>query len=149
MYVDACAMRLALDPTYFDVVLAENLFGDILSDQAAAVAGSIGVLPSATIGGLVDLYEPVHGSAPDLAGKDCANPIGAIASAAMLVRHTARLPREAALIEDAIRDVLARGIRPPDLARPGAPAASTTEVGEAIEGALRESIDHRHAYHAV
>ena len=96
MYVDACAMRLALEPTRFDVVVTENLFGDILSDQAAALAGSIGMLPSASIGGRVGLYEPVHGSAPDIAGMDRANPFGAIASAAMLLRHTARLSREAA-----------------------------------------------------
>ena len=89
MYVDACAMRLAIEPHHFDVILTENLFGDILSDQAAALAGSIGMLPSASIGGRVDLYEPVHGSAPDIAGQDRANPFGAIASAAMLLRHTA------------------------------------------------------------
>ena len=94
MYVDACAMRLAIEPRRFDVILTENLFGDILSDQAAALAGSIGMLPSATIGGRVDLYEPVHGSAPDIAGTNRANPFGAIASVAMLLRHTAHLTRE-------------------------------------------------------
>jgi len=149
MYVDACAMRLAMEPTYFDVILTENLFGDILSDQAAALAGSIGMLPSASIGGRVDLYEPVHGSAPDIAGRELANPFGAIASAAMLLRHTARLPREAGLIEDAIRGVLDMGLRPADLAPIGARAASTSEIGDAVVNALADLIDYRHAYHAV
>lgn len=149
MYVDACAMRLAIEPTHFDVILTENLFGDILSDQAAALAGSIGMLPSATIGGRVDLYEPVHGSAPDIAGKGRANPFGAIASVAMLLRLTARLPREADLVEDAIRGVLDMGLRPADLVRAGARASSTSEIGDALILALGELIDHRHAYHAV
>lgn len=149
MYVDACAMRLAIEPTHFDVILTENMFGDILSDQAAAIAGSIGMLPSASVGGRVDLYEPVHGSAPDLAGLNRANPIGAIASAALLLRHTANLPREAALVEQAIRDVLESGMRPPELAAPGSREATTTELGDAIDHALGELIDHHHAYHGV
>jgi 3-isopropylmalate dehydrogenase len=149
MYVDACAMRLAVDPTHFDVILTENLFGDVLSDQAAAVAGSIGMLPSASIGGRVDLYEPVHGSAPDLAGRDRANPFGAIASAAMLLRYTAAMPLEAALVEQAIQRVLESGLRPADLAPPGTRVSSTTEIGEAVELAVAELIDHQHAYHAV
>jgi 3-isopropylmalate dehydrogenase len=149
MYVDACAMRLAIEPTHFDVIVTENLFGDILSDQAAALAGSIGMLPSATIGGRVDLYEPVHGSAPDLAGKNQANPFGAIASVAMLLRHTASLPREADLVEDAIRHVLDSGIRPADLAGRGTRASSTSEIGDAVTRALEELIDHQHSYHAV
>ena len=109
MYVDACAMRLAFEPTHFDVILTENLFGDILSDQAAALAGSIGMLPSASVGGRVDLYEPVHGSAPDIAGTNRANPFGAIASVAMMLRHTAHLAREAELIERAVENVLDAG----------------------------------------
>lgn len=149
MYVDACAMRLAVEPTHFDVLVTENLFGDILSDQAAAVAGSIGMLPSASIGGQVDLYEPVHGSAPDLAGQDRANPLGAIASVAMLLRYSADLPLEAALVEQAIQQVLEAGLRPADLASPGTRAASTTEIGDAVEHALFELIDHRRSYHAV
>jgi 3-isopropylmalate dehydrogenase len=149
MYVDACAMRLAFEPTHFDVIVTENLFGDILSDQAAAVAGSIGMLPSASIGGRIGLYEPVHGSAPDIAGRDCANPLGAIGAVAMLLRHTAGLTREADLVEDAITAVLDAGVRPLDLARIGRRAASTTEVGEAVLGALEELIDRQHAYHAV
>ncbi|MCI0432716.1 MAG: isocitrate/isopropylmalate family dehydrogenase, partial [Gemmatimonadetes bacterium] len=149
MYVDACAMRLAVTPTHFDVILTENLFGDILSDQAAALAGSIGMLPSATIGGRVDLYEPVHGSAPDIAGRRRANPFGAIASVALLLRHTARLPREAELVECAIRGVLDMGLRPADLAPTGTRAASTDEIGDAVVAGLAELIDHQHAYHAV
>ncbi|HUE88443.1 MAG TPA: 3-isopropylmalate dehydrogenase [Vicinamibacterales bacterium] len=149
MYVDACAMRLALQPTHFDVIVTENLFGDILSDQAAAVAGSIGMLPSASIGGRIGLYEPVHGSAPDIAGRNCANPLGAIGSVAMLLRHTAGLTREADFVEDAIAAVLDAGLRPQDLARMGRYAASTTEVGEAVVRALEELIDRQHAYHAV
>jgi 3-isopropylmalate dehydrogenase len=149
MYVDACAMRLAVDPRHFDVILTENLFGDILSDQAASLAGSIGMLPSATIGGQVDLYEPVHGSAPDIAGQNRANPFGAIGSVAMLLRHTAHLPREADLVEDAVRHVLDSGLRPHDLATPHTHTASTMELGDAVVHALAELIDHRHAYHAV
>jgi 3-isopropylmalate dehydrogenase len=149
MYVDACAMRLATEPTHFDVILTENLFGDILSDQAAALAGSIGMLPSASIGGKVDMYEPVHGSAPDIAGRDLANPFGAIASASMLLRQTARLAREADLIDDAVRGVLDMGYRPADLAGPGTSASSTSEIGDAVVSALTELIDYRHSYHAV
>jgi 3-isopropylmalate dehydrogenase len=149
MYVDACAMRLAVDPLHFDVIVTENLFGDILSDQAAAVAGSIGMLPSASIGGDVDLYEPVHGSAPDIAGRDRANPLGAIASVAMLLRYTLKLPLESALVDEAIRHVLEIGFRPPDLAAPGTRMSGTTEIGEAVEHSLAELIDHRRSYHAV
>jgi 3-isopropylmalate dehydrogenase len=148
MYVDACAMRLAVDPLYFDVIVTENLFGDILSDQAAAVAGSIGMLPSASIGGRVGLYEPVHGSAPDIAGRNLANPLGAIASASMLLRYTANLPCEAALIDEAVQQVLAMGLRPADVAG-GGRIASTTEIGDAVEYTLAELIDHRRSYHAV
>ena len=148
MYVDACAMRLAVEPRRFDVILTENLFGDILSDQAAALAGSIGMLPSATIGGRVDLYEPVHGSAPDIAGTNRANPFGAIASVSMLLRQTAHLSREADLVDTAIRGVLDMGYRPADLAA-GGRVSSTTEIGDAVVAALAELIDYQHAYHAV
>ena len=150
VYIDTCAMRLATSPASFDVMLADNLFGDILSDQAASIAGSLGVLPSATIGGRVDLYEPVHGSAPDIAGKGLANPIGAIASAAMLLRLSARSwstkPTE---IDHAIEDALASGARTRDLAGPGDATLTTREMGHAIEHALVELHDHRHTYHAV
>ena len=128
---------------------SDNLFGDILSDQAASIAGSLGLLPSATLGGKVDLYEPVHGSAPDIAGKGWANPIGAIASAAMLLRFTAGLEKEAAEIDHAIEDALASGARSRDLAGPGDRVLSTSEMGQAIEDALAEVRVRRHSYHAV
>jgi 3-isopropylmalate dehydrogenase len=149
VFVDTAAMRLATSPTSFDVMLCDNLFGDILSDQAASVAGSLGLLPSATLGGRVDLYEPVHGSAPDIAGKGWANPIGAIASAAMLLRFTAKMEKEAAEIDHAIDDALAAGARTRDLAGPGERVLSTQEMGQAIEDALTEVRDRRHSYHAV
>jgi 3-isopropylmalate dehydrogenase len=149
VYIDTMAMRLATTPAAFDVILADNLFGDILSDQAASVAGSLGVLPSATIGGKVDLYEPVHGSAPDIAGKSLANPIGAIASAAMLLRFTAGWEREAVDLDHAIEAALNAGARTRDLASPGERVLSTREMAEAIEQALVELRDHRHSYHAV
>jgi 3-isopropylmalate dehydrogenase len=149
VYIDTMAMRLATTPSAFDVILADNLFGDILSDQAASVAGSLGVLPSATVGGKVDLYEPVHGSAPDIAGKGVANPVGAIASAAMLLRFTAGWEREAADLDQAIETALTAGARTRDLAAPGERALSTREMADAIEQALVELHDHRHSYHAV
>ncbi len=132
MYVDACAMHLVTNPRRFDVILTDILFGDILSDEAAAFTGSLGMLPSAAIGGKVDLYEPVHGSAPDLAGRNIANPIGAIATAAMLLRHTAELEQEARAVEHAIATVLAEGHRTADLGG----TTSTSEMGEQILSAL-------------
>ena len=150
LYVDACAMHLMMTPRRFDVILTENLFGDILSDEAAVITGSLGMLPSATIGGDVDLYEPVHGSAPDIAGRNQANPIGAILSAAMLLRHTAGLDSEATEIERAVWDVLKEGNRTLDL-KPSAKskALSTTEMGALIETALADRIGRSLAYHAV
>src|ERR1700746_3853749 len=127
-YVDSAAMLLVQRPTDFDVVLTENMFGDILSDQAGGVVGALGLLASASIGGPVGLYEPVHGSAPDIAGKGIANPLGAILSVAMLLRHSFHLEREAACIESAVQDVLAVGHRTRDLARPGQTALTTTEM---------------------
>ncbi|HWR15988.1 MAG TPA: 3-isopropylmalate dehydrogenase [Terriglobales bacterium] len=151
MYVDACSMRLITHPTSFDVVLTENLFGDILSDEAAALSGSLGMLSSATIGGSVDLYEPVHGSAPDIAGKGIANPLGAIASVAMLLRHTAKLEEDARDVEEAIRDVLKSGYRTPDLNPNGKHknVLSTEQMGKMVEHKLAEAFDRRRAYHAV
>src|SRR5260370_22444229 len=108
-------MHLVTNPARFEVILTENLFGDILSDEAAALTGSLGMLPSATIGGPVDLYEPVHGSAPDIAGNDVANPLGAIASVALLLRHTAGMEREADEVEAAIASVLKAGYHTADL----------------------------------
>ena len=148
-YVDACAMRLITDPTSFDVVLTENLFGDILSDEAAVIAGSLGMLASATIGGDVDLYEPVHGSAPDIAGQGIANPLGSIASAALLLRHTAGLEHDAFAIECAIEKVLNSGYRTADLRRNGAKSVKTAEMGAAVQNAVCEALEQQHAYHAV
>ncbi|HEY7545449.1 MAG TPA: 3-isopropylmalate dehydrogenase [Blastocatellia bacterium] len=129
--VDSFAMQLVSDPRRFDVVLAENLFGDILSDEASVLAGSMGMLPSASLGGRVGLYEPVHGSAPDIAGQSKANPIGAIASAALMMRHSFELEAEARAIERAIKTALAAGLRTFDLARGGA-HVSTSEMGDAV-----------------
>ena len=131
LFVDACAMHLVTSPTRFDVVLTENLFGDILSDEAAVLTGSLGMLASATIGGNIDLFEPVHGSAPDIAGKDIANPIGAIASVAMLLRHTGKNENAAAAIESAIDRALAEGYRTADICRDGS-SISTPAMGELI-----------------
>ncbi|MGA3125385.1 MAG: 3-isopropylmalate dehydrogenase [Candidatus Korobacteraceae bacterium] len=125
--VDSCAMRLVTAPNSFDVVLAENLFGDILSDEAAALTGSLGMLPSATVGGKVNLYEPIHGSAPDIAGKGIANPLGAIATAAMLLRHSMQREKEARAIEQAITQVLGAGYRTADLKRGSSERLTGTE----------------------
>ena len=130
--VDSCAMRLVSDPGSFDVMLAGNLFGDILSDEAGAVVGSLGLLPSASVGGRGGLFEPVHGSAPDIAGRNLANPVGAIASAAMLLRHALDLTAEADAIEGAIGAALDAGCRTADLAREGEPSLSCTEMTRAI-----------------
>ncbi len=150
MYVDACAMRLITHPGSFDVIVTENLFGDILSDEAAVISGSLGMLASATIGGKVDLYEPVHGSAPDIAGRGVANPLGAIASAALLLRHSAGLEQGAQDIKDAIREVLDKGHRTADLQRTRTKrVVSTTEMGALVESAVADVVDRRRAYHAV
>jgi 3-isopropylmalate dehydrogenase len=129
--VDSCAMRIALAPASFDVIVTENMFGDILSDEAGAVVGSLGLLPSASLGSGTGLFEPVHGSAPDIAGKDIANPIGAIASAAMLLRYALGLEAEAAAVEAAIEAALKRGMRTVDLAQESA-AVGTGEMAHAI-----------------
>jgi len=131
-YVDSAAMLLVLKPAEFDVILTENMFGDILSDQAGAVVGGLGTLASASIGGPVGLYEPVHGSAPDIAGKGIANPLGAILSAAMLLRHSFHLEREAACIESAVQATLATGHRTRDLAQPGQTVLGTAEMGRQV-----------------
>jgi 3-isopropylmalate dehydrogenase len=151
-YVDACAMHLMNTPRNFDVVLTENLFGDILSDESGVITGSLGMLPSATVGGAVNLYEPVHGSAPDIAGKGIANPLGAILTAAMLLRHSAHLEGEAQAIESAVRTVLERGYRSADLLRAGdarQAATSTTEMGTLVNGILNDTLDRHQSLHAV
>jgi 3-isopropylmalate dehydrogenase len=144
MYVDSAAMSLVQRPRDFDVVLTENMFGDILSDQAGGIVGSLGLLSSASIGGAVGLYEPVHGSAPDIAGKGIANPLGAILSVAMLLRYSFQLEREAACVENAVGTVLTRGHRTADLASGGQRALTTSEMGSRVIEALAESgVDQR------
>jgi len=148
--VDSMAMHLMNVPRNFDVVLTENLFGDILSDESGIITGSLGMLPSATLGGKVNLYEPVHGSAPDIAGQGKANPLGAILTAAMLLRHTANLNEDAVAIEAAVDKVLAAGHRTSDIARGNASANVTThEMGRLVHSALSESIDKQQSLHAV
>jgi 3-isopropylmalate dehydrogenase len=132
MLVDTCAMKLAYAPSSLDVVLTENMFGDILSDEAGAVVGSLGLLPSASLGEGAGLFEPVHGSAPDIAGKNVANPIGAIASAAMLLRYALGMEREARAVETAIERALTDGLRTVDLAEKGQPSLGTREMAAAI-----------------
>jgi 3-isopropylmalate dehydrogenase len=149
MYVDSCAMQLITNPARFDVILTENLFGDILSDEAAAITGSLGMLASATIGGGIDIYEPVHGSAPDIAGQGIANPLGAIASVAMLLRLSAGMGHEAADLEKAIQQVLNDGHRTADLARSGKHVVSTSEMGQLVEQRYVAMLDRRFSYHAV
>ena len=150
LYVDACAMHLITNPKRFDVILTENLFGDILSDEAAVITGSLGMLGSASIGGEVGLFEPVHGSAPDIAGRGIANPFGAIASAALLLRYAGGLEQEAETVEEAIRAVLKAGFRTPDInTGEGGSLASTSEIGKLVADAVTEIGDHQRAYHAV
>jgi 3-isopropylmalate dehydrogenase len=138
-YVDSAAMLLVQRPAEFDVVLTENMFGDILSDEAGGVVGSLGLLASASIGGPVGLYEPVHGSAPDIAGKGTANPLGAILSVAMLLRHSFSLEQEASCVEKAVSAVLAQGARTADLAGKFHAAVATAEMGRRVVKAVRVS----------
>jgi 3-isopropylmalate dehydrogenase len=139
MLVDTCAMRLVQKPTYFDVIVTENTFGDILTDEASILAGSMGMLPSASLAQVPEagkrifgFYEPIHGSAPDIAGKGIANPIAAILSLAMLVRYSLDLAREAQVIEDAVAAVLKQGHRTPDIFTEGLHKVSTKEMGNLI-----------------
>ena len=140
-YVDAMAMHLMNQPSNYDVVLTENLFGDILSDESGVITGSLGMLPSATIGGKVNLYEPIHGSAPDIAGKGLANPFGAILTGALILRHSGGLEAEAAAIEASVRKVLEQGFRTPDLARnnpQGFTVLNTTEMGAKVRETVKQ-----------
>jgi 3-isopropylmalate dehydrogenase len=137
MYVDSAAMTLALKPAEFDVILTENMFGDILSDQAGGVVGSLGLLASASVGGPVGLYEPVHGSAPDIAGKGIANPLGAILSVALMLRHTFQLQKEAECVEAAVISALNGGLRTKDLAGAGERTVSTSEMGAQVAEFVR------------
>ena len=137
MYVDSVAMSLVQRPKDFDVLLTENMFGDILSDQAGGVVGSLGLLASASIGGTVGVYEPVHGSAPDIAGKGIANPLGAILSVALMLRHSFQLGREAECIESAVSAVLNQGFRTADLVRTAEPPTSTSQMGQQVLEAVK------------
>jgi 3-isopropylmalate dehydrogenase len=137
MFVDAAAMQLIRAPKQFDVIVTGNVFGDILSDEAAMLTGSIGMLPSASLStGNRGLYEPVHGSAPDIAGRDIANPLAAILSAAMMLRYTFGRPEDADRIEGAVRRALAAGYRTGDIHEPGARRVGTREMGDAVVAAL-------------
>ncbi|MEJ5242110.1 MAG: 3-isopropylmalate dehydrogenase [Desulfomicrobiaceae bacterium] len=137
LYVDNAAMQLVRAPHAFDVMVTENLFGDILSDEAAAITGSLGMLPSASLGASgPGLFEPIHGSAPDIAGQDLANPLATILSVAMLLRHGFALEAEAQAVEQAVRTVLARGLRTRDIATEGATVVGCTQMGEAVLAAL-------------
>jgi 3-isopropylmalate dehydrogenase len=131
-YVDAAAMKIALAPSSFDVIVTENMFGDILSDEAGAVCGSLGLLPSASLGHGAGLFEPVHGSAPALAGRDVANPIGAMLSAAMLLSDGLALEAEGAAVISAVERVLAGGVRTADIAAPGEAAVGTRAFTDAV-----------------
>jgi 3-isopropylmalate dehydrogenase len=138
MYVDNAAMQLVRNPKQFDVIVTGNLFGDILSDEASMLAGSIGMLPSASLDARSKgLYEPIHGSAPDIAGEDKANPLAAILSLAMMFRYTFNRADLADRIEGAVRKVLAAGLRTADIAAPGQRIAGTREMGEAVASAIR------------
>ncbi len=140
LYVDNCAMQLIRNPQQFDVILTGNMFGDILSDEAAMLTGSIGMLPSASLGAQNAMYEPVHGSAPDIAGKGIANPIATIASVAMMFHYSFEMPAEAKAIENAIEKVLNQGYRTADIAEKGKAPISTHEMGELIATALQAEL---------
>jgi len=141
---DALAMHLLYRPTAFDVVVTDNLFGDLLTDEAAVLAGSMGLMPSASLGearnqhgGHRGLYEPIHGTAPDIAGQGKANPIAAIQSLALLLRYSLRLEAAARAVEAAVDDAIELGLRTPDIARPGEQTSTTSKVGDAIAAAVR------------
>ena len=144
MYADNLAMQIILAPGQFDVIVGENTFGDIISDEAAVLAGSLGMLPSASLASLpagggrrrrvVSLYEPIHGSAPDIAGQGIANPIGMVLSTAMMLRYSLGLDEEAEAVERAVDGVLAEGYRTPDIAADGGDVVGTTRMGEVIAG---------------
>jgi 3-isopropylmalate dehydrogenase len=137
MLVDAASMHLVKRPRDFDVILTENMFGDILSDETSVLAGSMGMLPSASLGtGRFGLYEPIHGSAPDIAGQGIANPLAAILSAAMLLRYSLGMEAEARMVEEAVASVLDAGHRTPDIAASGRPRVTTRQMGSLVVEAL-------------
>ena len=146
MYVDNAAMQLTLKPSQFDVMLTSNMFGDILSDAAAALVGSIGLIPSASFGSGAPLFEPIHGSAPSLAGADSANPIGSILSATMMLRDAFGLSLEADWIEQSVVRVLQAGHRTPDLAMPGAKPVGTTGFMDILHVEMQRTLEHAERY---
>jgi len=146
MYVDNAAMQLTLKPTQFDVILSSNMFGDILSDAAAALVGSIGLVPSASFGSGAALFEPIHGSAPQLVGKDAANPIGSILSATMMLRDAFGLSLEAEWVEQSLLRVLGGGYRTPDIAEPGQRAIGGSVFTELLREEMLRSLEHAERY---
>jgi 3-isopropylmalate dehydrogenase len=146
MYVDNAAMQLILRPSQFDVILTSNMFGDILSDAAAALAGSIGLVPSASFGPSAPLFEPIHGSAPSLAGTDSANPIGSILSVTIMLRDAFGLSLEADWIEQSLVRVLSAGYRTPDIAEPGARAVGGSVFAEILREEMQRTLEHAERY---
>lgn len=136
MYVDNAAMQLIRNPRQFDVIVTTNMFGDILSDEASMLTGSIGMLPSASLGDTNALYEPIHGSAPDIAGKGIANPLATLLSVAMMLRHSLEMQKEADLVEKAVNRVLDKGLRTADIMQPGARLVGTVAMGDAVMAEL-------------
>jgi 3-isopropylmalate dehydrogenase len=137
MYVDNCAMQLIRNPGQFDVIVTTNMFGDILSNEASMLTGSLGMLPSASLGAKTAMYEPSHGSAPDIAGMGVANPLATILSAAMLLRHSLEMPAAADLVEKAVHTVLQEGFRTQDIRQPGAVVIGTAEMGKRVAEKVR------------
>ncbi len=146
MYVDNAAMQLTLKPSQFDVMLTTNMFGDILSDAAAALVGSIGLIPSASFGSAAPLFEPIHGSAPALVGTDSANPIGSILSATMMLRDAFGLNLEAEWVEQSVVRVLSGGYRTPDLAAPRTKPTGTAGFMEVLHGEMQRTLEHAERY---
>jgi len=146
MYVDNAAMQLTLKPSQFDVMLTTNMFGDILSDAAAALVGSIGLIPSASFGTGAPLFEPIHGSAPTLVGKDSANPIGSILSATMMLRDSFGLGLEADWVEQSVTRVLSSGYRTPDLGGPGTKSVGTSAFMEVLHSEMQRTLEHAERY---
>lgn len=141
MYVDNCALQLIRNPSQFDVIVTTNLFGDILSDEAAMLTGSIGMLPSASLGKKTALYEPIHGSAPDIAGRNIANPLATILSVALMLRYSFAMIREAELIEKAVKNTLAEGFRTQDIHQPGTKLVGTEEMGDHVTENLHKLLN--------